>query len=140
MYKYSPSRNLFYPDSLLDTYKSSGSLPDDLVDISKETFHEFTATPDVGKVRVAGADGLPAWEDSPLPSKEQLVGIAEWQRQSLRAQADDEIVWRQDANDSGDATEGEITELAAWKKYRIQLMRVDPTKAPEITWPVIPSA
>ncbi|MGA3715764.1 tail fiber assembly protein, partial [Escherichia coli] len=47
-----------------------------------------------------------------------------------------EICWRQDAVDSGIASAEEINALAEWKKYRVLLMRVDISKAPDIEWPV----
>lgn len=56
----------------------------------------------------------------------------------LKAIADSEIDWRQDAVDGSYAEPEEVTELAAWKKYRVLLMRVDTTKAPDIEWPVAP--
>lgn len=63
------------------------------------------------------------------------VVIAEQQKASLRAQADSEIAWRQDAVDAGIATAEETTALADWKTYRVLLMRVD-TAAP--VWPTPP--
>lgn len=54
--------------------------------------------------------------------------------------ADDEIDWLQDAVDAGIATDEETALLAAWKTYRVQLMRIDTSKAPDIEWPPVPSA
>ncbi|EFO3048909.1 hypothetical protein DQ140_20795 [Escherichia coli] len=54
---------------------------------------------------------------------------------SLRAIADAEIAWRQDAVDVGIATEEETAVLADWKKYRVLLMRVDTAKP---VWPTPP--
>lgn len=61
MFQYSPSTNSFYPDDLLSAYEDAGTLPNDLAPISDDVFREFTATPEPGKMRVAGSDGLPAW-------------------------------------------------------------------------------
>ncbi|EFE1381709.1 TPA: tail fiber assembly protein [Escherichia coli] len=36
------------------------------------------------------------------------------------------------------ATEEEKALLAAWKKYRVLLNRVDTSVAPDIEWPAIP--
>ncbi|MCW6599421.1 tail fiber assembly protein, partial [Yersinia ruckeri] len=49
-----------------------------------------------------------------------------------------EIAWRQDAVDTGIATKEEAASLAEWKKYRILLMRVDTSTAPDIEWPLKP--
>ncbi|MCK8570557.1 tail fiber assembly protein, partial [Yersinia ruckeri] len=63
---------------------------------------------------------------------------AETQRTQLRSEADGEIAWRQDAVDTGIATKEEAASLAEWKKYRILLMRVDTSTAPDIEWPLKP--
>jgi len=138
MYKYSPSENSFYPDALLDVYEEAGSLPDDLIDATEELFRTYTAEPPPGKMRVAGTDGLPTWADIPPPTPEQLKEQAEQRRSSLKSQADSEIAWRQDAVDADIATEQEVADLAAWKKYRVLLMRIDTSKAPDIEWPSEP--
>lgn len=63
------------------------------------------------------------------------VAAAVQKKNALRAVADDEIAWLQDAVDAGIATDEEASSLAAWKKYRVMLMRVDTSK-PE--WPDMP--
>lgn len=77
---------------------------------------------------------------TPAPSPEHLVSTAVEKKKSLRVVADSEIIWLQDAVDAGIATDEETALLAAWKKYRVLLMRVDTTKAPDIDWPATPSA
>jgi len=62
---------------------------------------------------------------------------AEQKRAGLLSTANNEIVWRQDAVDADIATDDEKTALAAWKKYRVLLMRVDLLK-PE--WPPVPES
>jgi hypothetical protein len=44
----------------------------------------------------------------------------------------------QDAVDISIATDEEIARLAEWKRYRVELSRVDTSKAPDIAWPVRP--
>lgn len=63
------------------------------------------------------------------------VAAAERKKAQLRGSADSEIAWRQDAVNSGIATEGETAALAEWIKYRVLLMRVDTTKP---VWPTPP--
>ena len=70
-----------------------------------------------------------------LPTLEELMAIAEDRKLSLKAQADSEIAWRQDAVDAGIATDEETAALSEWKKYRVLLMRVDTAKP---VWPVNP--
>lgn len=72
--------------------------------------------------------------------KVAVVDAAEAQKAQLRAAATDEIAWRQDAVNAGIATKEESSMLAEWKKYRVLLMRVDISKAPDITWPQQPQS
>lgn len=140
-YKYSPTQNLRYLNSLLPSYTDQGALPDDMIDISDDIAAEFFDFPaPEGKVRAAGSDGLPCWVDVPETTHESLVAQAEYQRSVLRASAESEISWRQDAVDAEIATDEETAKLAAWKKYRVLLMRVDTSTAPAIKWPPLPIA
>lgn len=137
-YVFSPSQNLFYPFSLREEYEKTGTWPDDGVEVDEALFTEFTNAPE-GKMRVTGKDGMPAWADIPPPTKEQYIKFAEITRMGFRSTADSEIAWRQDAVDVGIASEEETAALAAWKEYRVLLMRVDTNTAPNITWPEQPS-
>ncbi|EPS7437428.1 tail fiber assembly protein [Citrobacter freundii] len=74
----------------------------------------------------------------PPLSPEERVARAEQTRRDLRVRADSEIAWRQDAVDADIATKEETAALSEWKKYRVLLMRVDTTTAPNISWPVKP--
>lgn len=75
---------------------------------------------------------------NPPVSKEQLIAEAEQQKQSLLAESSNAIAPLQDAVDLEMATEAEITQLTAWKKYRVLLNRVDTSLAPDIDWPQKP--
>lgn len=66
------------------------------------------------------------------------VDKAENKKSALRGSADTEIEWRQDAVDAEIATEEEAVALSEWKKYRVLLMRIDTSKAPDIEWPPVP--
>ncbi|CQD57211.1 tail fiber assembly protein p37 [Yersinia enterocolitica] len=79
--------------------------------------------------------GRPAWVDLPPPTHEELVANADAKKIQLKAIVDSEIEWRQDAVDDGSASDKEITALASWRKYRVALMRIDTSKAPDIIWP-----
>ncbi|WP_368894462.1 tail fiber assembly protein [Kluyvera ascorbata] len=67
------------------------------------------------------------------------VATAVQKKNSLRSAVDAEITWLQDAVDAGVATDEETSLLAAWKNYRVQLMRIDTSKAPDIEWPTSPA-
>ncbi|HCL5708751.1 TPA: tail fiber assembly protein [Klebsiella pneumoniae] len=60
-------------------------------------------------------------------------------KSALRAATDAEIAWRQDAVDAVLVAEEETAALTEWKKYRVQLMRIDTSKAPDIEWPTPPA-
>ena len=68
------------------------------------------------------------------------VAASVQKKNALRSAADDEIAWLQDAVDAGIATDEETALLASWKNYRVLLMRVDTSKAPDIEWPRPPEA
>lgn len=95
----------------------------------------FGGVAPAGKMRVVGGDDLPAWGDLPAPTPEDVTAMAEQRKAALRAAADAEISWRQDAVDAGIATADETAALVEWKKYRVLLMRVDTTKP---VWPQPP--
>lgn len=133
-YFYSAKENAFFPESLREQYELAGSWPDDGIKVSEDYFESFSITPS-GKMRVAGDNGLPVWVDAPPPAQEELNAANDKKLQSLRKVADYEIAWRQDAVDADIATDEEVADLAAWKKYRILLMRVD-TSNPQ--WPEMP--
>ncbi|HGK8555710.1 TPA: tail fiber assembly protein, partial [Yersinia enterocolitica] len=76
--------------------------------------------------------------DLPPPTHEELVESVNAKKSQLKSVADSEIEWRQDTVDDGSASEKEIADLAEWRKYRVALMRLDTSKAPDIEWPVAP--
>lgn len=78
---------------------------------------------------------MPVWIDIPPATREELIADAEREKLRLKAVADDEISWRQDAVDAGIATAEETAALSEWKKYRVMLMRVDTAKP---VWPTPP--
>jgi len=124
-------------DSLAD-YTGNGWDLSDATEVSDIIAAEFMAEPPAGKVRVAGGDGMPLWGDIPPLTKEEQTKVYEQERQKLRAVADDEIAWRQDAVDADIATDDESLMLTAWKKYRVMLMRVD-VSAARVEWPLVPA-
>lgn len=134
---FSAATNGFYADELRDRYELSGTLPSDLVVISGEDYKTYTGTPPEGKV-LGTADGQPAWVDAPQPTRDELVANAESEKAILRSFADAAITPLQDAVDTDMATEEETAALSEWKKYRVLLMRIDTSTAPDITWPEKP--
>ncbi|WFX57884.1 tail fiber assembly protein [Enterobacter roggenkampii] len=137
-YLWSPSKNAFIPAGMVEDYRSAGWDINELIPVNDDVFAEYSALPPAGKVRGVSADGSPEWIDAPQPTSEEQIAIAERQKLTLRMDADSEIAWRQDAVDAGIATEEETAALVEWRKYRVLLMRVYTSTAPDIEWPTIP--
>ncbi|MCT8341899.1 tail fiber assembly protein [Photorhabdus kleinii] len=126
-YVFSPSNKSFYPLSLQQNYIESGSWPNDPISVTDSIFNNFSEIPPTGKILSCGEDGLPCWEDTPPPTKEQFI-----------SHANKKIIPLSDSEELDIATDEEMRLLKEWKKYRIMLNRVDTSKAPEIDWPISP--
>ena len=74
-----------------------------------------------------------------IPESE-LIAQAEETRAQLMAEANQKITPLQDALDVDIATDEELTQLKAWKTYRVLLSRVDTSTAPDIEWPEPPTS
>lgn len=75
------------------------------------------------------------WETDKDAQNAANVATAQLTHSALLTTANTEISWRQDAVDAEIATDEEVSDLAAWKKYRVLLMRVDTTNP---IWPEMP--
>ncbi|MGC1007512.1 tail fiber assembly protein [Pantoea agglomerans] len=133
MKKYSPSANAFYDTSI------NLVIPDDAVKITDKKWADLLAGQAEGKLIACGADMLPCLTDQPLPSAEELISKAEDKRSRLRAESDIAIQPLQDASDLGIATDDELSQLVAWKKYRVMLMRINTKDVENIIWPEQPT-
>ncbi|THD43913.1 tail fiber assembly protein [Enterobacteriaceae bacterium ML5] len=69
----------------------------------------------------------------------ELMEQAQAKRDSLMAVATAAIAPLQDAVDIDEATDAEISLLKEWKKYRVELNRLDLSTAPNIDWPATPA-
>lgn len=103
--------------------KTLGPLSDDLTALVPATFYDEW-------------DG-DKWVTDSVAAQAAAKAEAEFRRSLLLNTASTEIAWRQDAVDVGEATAEEAAALTAWKKYRVQLMRIDLSK-PE--WPPEPAS
>lgn len=66
------------------------------------------------------------------------INVATSQKKQLLNEANVQIEYLQDAADAEMATDAEVALLAALKKYRVLLNRIDVNQAPDIEWPVKP--
>ncbi|MDE9480993.1 tail fiber assembly protein [Xenorhabdus bovienii] len=138
--KYKYSDNEFYPYALKQDYIKSGIWPNDGTDVDETVFKEYT-TPPLGKIRIMGNDGFPAWGDAPsYPplTPEELQQLAEKFRENLLDGADTEIMRLERIIRREMATPDEKKLFDEWESYSIELYRLDTSTAPDINWPKAP--
>lgn len=118
---YSSSADGFYCDLV-----HGGEIPEDAVEISSDEHSSAIEWQSAGGV-IAGvsADGVMILEESPPATGEQLAGIAINERRALLSEAALRIAPLQDAVDLEDATDVERSSLLAWKRYRVELNRIE---------------
>lgn len=136
-YLWSKSHASFFPISMVSEYTSAGWIIDDAIPVSDDLFDEYKNVP-AGKIRSAGKDGMPCWNDAPPPSPVEQVEQSGAVKSSLQREAEDAIKPLERAKSLGIATDEEIASLAEWERYSVFLMRVDTSLAPNIEWPQKP--
>ena len=127
---YSAKDNGFYPDDI-----KFNNLPDDLIEISVDYWQELLNGQNGEKEISSDKNGYPVLVDVAPTTAEQLKVIASREKERLMALATTRIDPLQYAVDAGKATAEEAAALIAWQDYRLDLMRVDTSKAPDIKWP-----
>ncbi|WP_368743006.1 tail fiber assembly protein [Enterobacter asburiae] len=139
-YVYSATTNAFYPISLKSDYEAAGSWPKDGKEVDEDCFLEFTSVGHADKYRVAGEDGLPAWEPVPAPTKEQLIAIADAEKMRLVGLANANINVKQWPGKAaiGRLKGDELAQYNLWLDYLDALDAVDTSSAPNINWPESP--
>ncbi|MFY7106876.1 tail fiber assembly protein [Enterobacter cloacae complex sp. SHL009] len=139
-YIYSAKSNAFYPVDMKEDYVEAGSWPDDGKEVSEECFLEFTSVTHADKYRVAGEDGLPAWDAVPDPIKEQLIATADAEKMRLIGQANASINIKQWPGKAaiGRLKGDELAQYNLWLDYLDALEDVDTSTAPSIAWPEQP--
>lgn len=132
---YSATTNLFYPTAVIHLYKNAGTLPDDAIEISDTDASKFMGDAPVGKVRCAGPNGSPTWNNTPPPTHEEQVAIAEQKRQELLIKANTVTAdWRTELA-LGIISDDDKSKLTAWMQYIKAVKVVDTSVAPNIAWP-----
>lgn len=71
-------------------------------------------------------------------TSEEQIAKAESKKLSCLAYATNAMAPLQDAVDLGMATDEESALLIGWKKYRVELNRINTNAAPNIDWPEVP--
>lgn len=137
---FSPSTLSFYPNELIASYKTAGSLPDDIIAVSDETFVTYSGTPPQGKMRGATKERKPTWVDFPPLSYEEEVEVADAEKQAYIDHANDYMNSKQWPGKAalGRLTDTEKEQYNQWLDYLDALEAVDTSSAPDINWPESP--
>lgn len=96
---------------------------------------DITVLPEQPDVNYRYSDGV---FTAPVTESENAALIASSRLAAEMDEANRTIAPLQDAVDISIATDEEITRLTEWKRYRVELSRIDTSKAPDIEWPVKP--
>ncbi len=134
---FSPKLITFIPENMVVDGSYSHNITDSLIAVTDEELATYWRQNSPDGKTLGVVDGRPIWVNLPLPLHEELVLGSSTKKIQLKADSDSEIDWRQDAVDAEEANKKEISALAAWRKYRIALMRIDVSHMP-ITWPIKP--
>lgn len=97
---------------------------------------DITALPEQPDINYRYIDGL---FTAPVKEAENAVLNASSRLAAEMDEANRAIAPLQDAVDICIAKDEEIARLAEWKRYRVELSRIDTSKSPGIEWPVKPN-
>lgn len=137
MYLYSPSTRGFYPRVLQPDFVEAGTWPNDLVEVADEDYERLMRVPSDGLVIVSGENGYPETSAPPPLSADETKARNVSIRDSLLATAALRIAPLQDAIELELASQGESEFLLAWRRYRVDVNRVDVMVA-NPSWPPPP--
>lgn len=139
---FSPGSKSFYLQELFPEYEDAGTLPDDIIEITRETYEQFLGLHPEGKEIGADSSGRPIWINSPPPSKEDEVLMAEMKKISLVSEANTYINTHQWPGKAaiGRLKGNELEQYNLWLDYLDALELVDPSSAPDIEWPTPPAS
>ncbi|QGR67045.1 tail fiber assembly protein [Yersinia intermedia] len=137
-YLYDAVTNAFYPLAMQEDYEAAGMWPKIGVEVDEDLFASFQ-NPAPGKIRVPGKDGYPAWGDIPPPSDDQLLAMAEAEKQSRIADANDYMNSKQWPGKAamGRLKVSEKAQYNLWLDYLDALEAVDTSTVPDV-WPLAP--
>lgn len=131
MYCFSATTLSFYPKELLAVYTEAGTLPDDLIEIDDDIYHQFINQPSAGKMRGVSKKGMPLWVDVPAPivTADDIAATARYYRDAFIVATDSMMVSDYSIDDKP-LTEAQRSELIATRAA----YRSWPTLA---NWPLI---
>lgn len=138
-YVFGAKKNAFFPVELKSSYQDSGEWPDDGVEVENSVATEFMLEPPEGKYRGVIA-GMPAWIDIPPLTYEELINVAEREKQKRINQVNEYVNSRQWPGKAaiGRLKGDELTQYNLWLDFLDALEAVDTSSAPDIKWPTPP--
>ncbi|EQB1484573.1 tail fiber assembly protein [Enterobacter hormaechei] len=129
----------FYLEETVKTYEEQGiPVPSDLMAITDAEYEAFMVSPDRKAPQYNVESECMEWVDIEPPTREEAIENAGALRAQLLSVAAQAIAPLQDAVDLSMASDEEAALLLEWKKFRVLLMRVDISLAPDIEWPAAP--
>lgn len=138
-YLYDAVTNAFYPLEKKESYKAVGLWPERGIEVDEDLFFIFQSPPP-GKVRIGGADGMPAWDDIPPPTQDEMVAMAIARKSSKITEANIYINEKQWPGKAalGRIKENEKLQYGLWLDYLDALQAIITEAAPDILWPERP--
>ncbi|WP_288655703.1 tail fiber assembly protein [Pantoea sp. UBA6567] len=112
-------------------------MPDDVAEISESYWRELLEGQSVGQI-IDFSQTPPVLTDY-IRTEADDIAEAEAKKSELRLLADESIAPLEDGEKIGMATDAELNQLHAWRKFRVLLNRVDTSIAPDIEWPTLPA-
>lgn len=113
-----------------DVEINGDDIPQDAVEITDDTWFDLLNGQAEGKIISPDENGYPILTDPPPPSHEELVQMAENNRQRLLAHADSVMLdWRTELM-LGEISDDNKAKLSKWMAYKREVKSVDVTTDP----------
>lgn len=139
---YSAQSNAFYPSVMRENYAKAGTWPDDALAVDDAIYNEYAAGPvPAGKIRVAGADGLPEWGIIPKPEPKAALANNTQKLKGLIDAAVSQITILQSAIACNRAKPTDADDLKEYQEYLCDLrdMTTEQLLAAPAQFPVAPA-
>lgn len=131
MYIYDAKTNGFYAVLLKESYELAGTWPEVGAEVTEEEHKALMDGQAAGKIISADSEGKPILTDIDINHLE-LATLECKQRMDAATSRINKLV---EAQDDGDISTYELSELDSLRKYRTKLRRLDLRDAPNIEWP-----
>lgn len=138
-YFWSAKNIAFIPVANITDYESTGWDVSDVINIDDDVFDLFLGSPPENKQLGVDDTGMPAWVGRPPLTHDELIHLAEIEKQSLLLNAQQTISLWQTQLQLGIISDENKNKLIEWIKYIEAVQVVDTSAAPNIIWPT-PSA